>query len=105
MSDQLHMSFLIRTQSQNSRCVVVIYDNVRHGFVVRLCLNVGELVIVGLVFQLLRIMEISLLCGDGFQKGVQKDKYWIEKVMDEDNQNKFFQENVLGEGKDKLQSF
>jgi hypothetical protein len=50
-------------------------------------------------------MEISLLCGDGFQKGVQKDKYWIEKVMDEDNQNKFFQENVLGEGKDKLQSF
>jgi hypothetical protein len=35
----------------------------------------------------------------------KKDKYWIEKVMDEDNQNKFFQENVLGEGKDKLQSF
>jgi hypothetical protein len=66
-----------------------MYDDARHGFVVRLCLNVGELAIIELVFQLLQIMEISSLCGDYFWKGVQKDKHWIEKVMDEDNQREF----------------
>jgi hypothetical protein len=35
-------------------------------FVVHLCLNVGVLDIVGLVLQLLQIIEISFLCGDGF---------------------------------------
>jgi hypothetical protein len=58
-------------------------------FVVHLCLNVGVLDIVGLVLQLLQIMEISFLYGDGFWKGVQKNKYWIEKLMDENNQREF----------------
>lgn len=55
-------------------CCLPVYDNVWLGFDVGLCFNVGKLVVVGRVFRLLQVMEVSSFHGDGFWKEVQEDK-------------------------------